>query len=65
MSGDYGFNSIAYQLKRDEITDFKIDWEWLYGELEPGEYRIRKEVMDFVETGSNDKYMLYVHFMIN
>lgn len=65
VAGDYGFNAIAYRITKDGATDFEIDWEWLYGELEPGEYRIGKEVMDFVETGSYDKYMVYVHFIIN
>ena len=63
--GDYGFNGIAYAITKDGVTDFKIDWEWLYGDLEPGEYRIGKEVLDFVETGSYDKYMVYAHFIIN
>ena len=65
LEGDYGFNDIAYLIANNDVTDFKIDWEWLYGELEPGEYRIGKEVIDFVESGSYDKYMLYVHFIIN
>ena len=65
VAGDYGFNAIAYQITKNESTDFKIDWEWLYGELEPREYRIGKEVMDFVEAGYSDKYMVYVHFIIN
>lgn len=65
LEGDYGFNDIAYSITNNDIIDFKIDWEWLYGELEPGEYRIGKKVIDFVETGSYDKYMLYVHFIIN
>ena len=63
--GDYGFNGIAYAITKDGVTDFKIDWEWLYGDLEPGEYRIGKEVLDFVETGSYDKFMVYAHFIIN
>ena len=65
IAGNYGFNAIAYPITKDEVTNFVIDWEWLYGELEPGEYRIGKEVMDFIETGSYDKYMVYVHFIIN
>lgn len=65
VAGNYGFNSIAYQIAKNEVTNFEIDWKWLYGELEPGEYRIGKEIMDFVETGSYDKYMLYIHFIIN
>jgi hypothetical protein len=65
VEGDYGFNDIAYSITNEDVTDFKIDWKWLYGELEPGEYRIGKGIIDFVETGSYDKYMIYVHFIIN
>ncbi len=65
LEGDYGFNDIAYPITNEDVTDFKIDWEWLYGVLEPGEYRIGKEVIDFIETGSHEKYMIYVHFIIN
>lgn len=65
LEGVYGYNAIAYHITKDGVTDFEIDWEWLYGELESGEYRIGKGVIDFLETGSYDKYMIYAHFVIN
>lgn len=65
VEGDYGFDDIAHQIVKEGVTDFEINWEWLYGELEPGEYRIGKGVIDFVETGSYDKYMISGHFIIN
>lgn len=27
-----------------DMVEAKLDWEWLYGELEPGNYRITKTV---------------------
>ena len=34
----FGFDDIAYGLEKDSKNEFTIDWSWLYGSLEPGEY---------------------------
>lgn len=43
----YGFEDIGYLIeensKNKEIT-LSIDWEWLYGELPSGQYRLLKQV---------------------
>ena len=44
---DYGFSDIAYMLDENNESremKFNIDWEWLYGELPTGRYRILKMV---------------------
>jgi len=44
---DYGFEDIGYLLAEDSKTkelNFNIDWEWLYGELPAGRYRLLKQV---------------------
>lgn len=64
IEGNYGFNDIAIMLPCGEISEREIDWEWLYGELEPGEYRIGKSVIDFIESGKYDEYMVYAHFIL-
>ena len=75
VEGDYGFHDIAYTLTPDApdehgyvtgqaTAEAVIDWEWLYGKLLPGEYRIGKSVLDFVESGKFDKYMVYAHFFL-
>ena len=54
---EYGFNDIAYQ--PHEGTDtlrLTVDWEWLYGELPAGKYRILKEV---------DKQFISATFRVN
>ena len=61
----YGFDAIAIMVKSGDTVERELDWEWLYGELEPGEYRIGKSVNDFIESGNFDKYMVYAHFIIN
>lgn len=64
VEGNYGFNAIEYSIANDSTTEFKVDWEWLYGKLEPGEYRIGKSVLDFRETGDYDEYMIFGHFIL-
>ena len=41
---NYGFNSIGYNVDENNEVKFIMDWEWLYGELPLGSYRIIKEV---------------------
>lgn len=64
VEGNYAFNAVAYMLTSDMVEQ-ELDWEWLYGELAPGEYRIRKSVDDFRKTGDYDKYTIYGYFILN
>ena len=40
---DYGFVSIGHAVDKNNEVKFEIDWEWLYGKLASGNYRILKE----------------------
>ncbi len=62
IDGNYGFNSIGYDLSSGGESEWKVDWEWLYGKLETGEYRIVKRIMDFRGTGDYDTYILAAEF---
>ena len=44
VEGNYAWNSIGYQVGEDGILELDVKWEWLYGELEDGYYRIVKRV---------------------
>ena len=61
---NYGWNSLAHWITKDTDTEFKIDWKWLYGELEPGTYRLVKEFMDFRKTADYDEAIYWVEFVI-
>ena len=61
---NYGWNSLAHWITKDNDTEFKIDWKWLYGELEPGTYRLVKEFMDFRKTADYDEAIYWVEFVI-
>lgn len=41
---NWGFTTEAILLSKGQKTDLSIDWEWLYGELPAGEYRIGKTI---------------------
>lgn len=41
---NYVFNDIGYVRDKNNEVKFIIDWEWLYGELTQGSYRILKQV---------------------
>ena len=53
------------ELERSWLSSNGIwNWEWLYGELPEGNYRIAKEIMDFRETGEYDTAIHYAEFRI-
>ena len=61
---DYAWHMVAYSIQKNDITEFDIDWKWLYGELSPGYYRLDKEIMDFVPGHEHPKEIYSVYFTI-
>lgn len=59
-----GWNSIAYLLPKEESREFEINWNWIFGELPPGTYRLVKEFMDFRGTADYDTFEYWVEFEI-
>lgn len=58
------FNAIAYMVQKNSPYEAVIDFEWLYGKLEPGRYRIVKTVTDFRGTGDFTDYAFTAEFRI-
>ncbi len=56
---------IAYSIKKNDITEFEVDWEFIYGELPTGFYRLKKEIMDFIATGKYEEQTYEVYFTIS
>ena len=54
----------AWIIQKEGTTQWDVNWEWLYGELSAGEYRIGKEIMNFRGTGDFDEEMVYAEFII-
>lgn len=65
LTGNYGFNDIAYVIPTEGISEQELNWEWLHGTLAPGTYRIRKSILDFRGTGDYDKHTAYAQFILN
>ncbi len=60
---DYAWNDMAYEIKKNDITKLQVEWKWLYGELQPGFYRLTKEI-SFKTAGSFDKDLYEVYFTV-
>ncbi len=58
------WNAIGYSVKMNDISEININWEYGYGELKPGYYRLKKEFMDFRAPGDFDKETYEVYFTI-
>ena len=58
------WNALAYGVKMNDITEANINWEYAYGELKPGFYRLKKEFIDFRATGDYDSETYEVYFTI-
>lgn len=55
---------IGYSIKKNDITEFKIDWSQIYGTLPSGFYRLKKEITDYRAAGDYDKEMYELYFNI-
>lgn len=56
VEGEIGWTAEAYAIMPEKTSFYEVNWKWLYGELEPGTYRIFKQVSDFCGPGDfNDR----------
>ena len=62
IKGKYAFHEVGYLIPPKGSVEQELDWEWLYGQLGPGEYRIGKTVTQ--GAGENlREYIVYAHFI--
>lgn len=61
---DAAFHMIARNIIKNGKTEFTQDFEWLYGKLDNGQYRLCKKVMDFIKTGDYKEEEYYIYFEI-
>ena len=57
------FTLVAYVIPPGGEAEMDVNWEWLYGKLEPGTYRINKTVLDH-RSDRNLYYPLRTKFYI-
>lgn len=61
---EVAWTMVALGIQPNATTKWKVDWEFLYGYLEPGTYRMAKEIMDFRGTGKYTEKTYYAEFSI-
>ena len=61
---EVGWHQVAYTISAGETTVLPVTWEYLYGELPPGEYRIVISIQDWRAPGDFDTYYLADEFEI-
>ena len=61
---DFDFNAVACTIPLNTNTEFNIDWEWLYGALKPGTYRLVKGFTELRENGNHIDADYWVEFVI-
>lgn len=59
-----GWNSIAHVITADESREFDINWEWIFGELPAGTYRLMKEISGFIESENYGTFEYWVDFTV-
>lgn len=63
--GQYGFHDIALMMPAHGSNDWEVDWNWLYGSLEKGQYRIVKTVIgDSTTPGEREAHYMGAEFEI-
>ena len=65
IDGEIGWNDIAWIISMEDTTELEVKWEWLYGKLPTGKYRIGKEITDYRSSGDFDTAIYYAEFEIN
>ncbi len=55
---------LAYSIKKNDVTELKVNWKRLYGELKPGFYKLKKEISDFRSAGDYDTETYELYFTI-
>lgn len=61
---EIGWDAVAWIIPMDETIEWEVNWEWLYGELPDGKYRVGKEIMDFRGTRDYNTKIYYANFEV-
>jgi len=64
FDGETAWTMEAYLIPMNDTVEWTVDWSHLYGELEPGSYRIGKDITVFYEPGDSDVRVVYAEFTV-
>lgn len=62
---EHCWDDIGYPITEGKVREFELSWEWLYGKLPAGTYRLAKDFMDWREAGDYDEATYWVEFKIS
>lgn len=62
---NWAFTAIAYTIPANESKKVEVDWTWLYGNLQAGEYLFIKDIIVEKDDGNHDNIPLGVEFQIS
>lgn len=61
---EIAWTSEAWIIPLEGTVEWETDWEWLYGELPQGHYKLGKGIMNLTEPGDFDTSMQFVEFEV-
>ena len=64
IQDEIGWEQEAWLIPMDNTCKWEVNWEWLYGAIPSGKYRIGKSIMDFRGTKDYDTAIYYAEFEI-
>lgn len=59
---DFAFKAVAICAPKGKVSEWRVNWDYIYGKLEKGKYRIVKDFIDYKEAGKNNFYTLMAEF---
>ena len=62
---NYAFLLLGMELPPNQSKEITVTWNWLYGTLAPGDYRICKEASHIRSPGDYENYSLYAAFTVD
>ena len=62
---EYGWDDMGYPITDGKNREFELSWEWLYGKLPAGTYRLAKDFIDWRDSGDWDEATYWVEFEIS
>ena len=64
INGEIGWTQEAWIIPMEDTVEWEVNWEWLYGAIPSGKYRIGKSITDFRGSGDFDTATYYAEFEI-
>ncbi len=60
----WGWTTEAWIISMNDTARWDVSWEWLFGKLQPGHYRIGKDIYLETVSGNREQAVYYVEFEI-